>query len=80
MDTCMADLTELPDREHIRTGSEIVLFGRQTFNGREAILTVDEMAEWLDTINYEVTCLIGKRVPRVYFKDGMLEHVSNYLI
>ncbi len=80
MDTCMADLTDLPDVSAIRTGTEAVLFGRQHYAGQTAAITVDEMAEWLDTINYEVTCLIGKRVPRAYLKDGALEHVSNYLI
>lgn len=80
MDTCMADLTDLHDATTVKTGDEVVLFGRQSFSGQNVAITVDEMAEWLDTINYEVTCLIGKRVPRVYFKDGALEHVSNYLI
>lgn len=80
MDTCMSDLSDLPDADAVKTGDEVVLFGRQRFNGQEVVIPVDEMAEWLDTINYEVTCLIGKRVPRVYFKDGALEHISNYLI
>ena len=80
MDTCMADLSDLLDANAAKTGDEVVLFGYQRFNGQTATIPVDEMAEWLDTINYEVTCLIGKRVPRVYFKDGALEHISNYLI
>lgn len=80
MDTCMTDLTDLPDVSAIKTGTEVVLFGHQQYAGQTAAITVDEMADWLDTINYEVTCLIGKRVPRVYLKDGALEHISNYLI
>jgi alanine racemase len=36
--------------------------GRQ---GREEI-TAEEMGERIETISYEVFCLIGKRVPRVY--------------
>jgi alanine racemase len=36
--------------------------GRQ---GREQI-TVEEIAEKINTISYEVFCSIGKRVPRVY--------------
>lgn len=43
-------------------GTKVTLIGRQ---GNEAI-TVDEIAEKLETINYEVTCLVSKRVPRVY--------------
>ena len=33
--------------------------------GGEALPT-DTAARWLDTINYEVTCLVSPRVPRVY--------------
>ena len=80
MDTCMADLTALEEAPAIRTGEEVVLFGSQKGLKHHGEITVDEMADWLETINYEVTCLIGKRVPRVYIRDGQLEHVSNYLI
>ncbi|HET7560715.1 MAG TPA: alanine racemase [Limnochordia bacterium] len=43
-------------------GEEVVLLGRQG----DAAITADEIAGWLDTINYEVTCMIGGRVPRRY--------------
>jgi len=43
-------------------GAEAVLIGRQ---GAERILA-EEVARRLDTINYEVTCGISARVPRVY--------------
>ena len=43
-------------------GEEAVLIGRQ---GTERILA-EEVARRLDTINYEVTCGISARVPRVY--------------
>ena len=43
-------------------GEEAVLIGRQ---GGEQILA-EEVARRLDTINYEVTCGISARVPRVY--------------
>ena len=33
---------------------------------------VDEISDMLDTINYEVTCLVGKRIPRVYIQDGKI--------
>ncbi|MDD2533975.1 MAG: alanine racemase [Eubacteriales bacterium] len=80
MDTCMADLTDLTMPHSIQTGDEVVLFGTQRFADQAAAIPVDEMADWMDTINYEVTCLIGKRVPRVYIRDGVPEHISNYLI
>lgn len=43
-------------------GDEVVLFGRQG----NACITVDEIADLLGTITYEVTCGISKRVPRVW--------------
>ncbi|BBP87302.1 hypothetical protein BsIDN1_09200 [Bacillus safensis] len=36
----------------------------------EEMVSVDEIAKRLETINYEVTCSIGHRVPRVYIEDG----------
>lgn len=59
MDQCMIDVTSIPE---VRVGDEAVLFGRQ---GEES-LTVEEVAAWMGTINYEILCLISKRVPRLY--------------
>ncbi|MBO5244906.1 MAG: alanine racemase [Selenomonadales bacterium] len=56
MDQCMVDVTDL---DKVEVGDEVVLFGE---GGR----TAEEVAEWLDTISYEVICMIGKRVPRQY--------------
>ena len=56
MDQVMVDVTDIPEA---KTGDEAVLFG-------SGMLTADEAADWLGTINYEVTCLISERVPRVY--------------
>jgi len=33
-------------------------------------LTADDWAQVLETINYEVVCMIGQRVPRVYLREG----------
>ena len=55
--------------DEIRTGDEVVLFGRQ---GDEEI-SVASICELLGTIPYEVTCWISKRVPRVYM------HSDDYL-
>ncbi len=59
MDMCMADVSRLRD---VKIGEEVVLIGQQ---GRGRIY-VEEIAQQMGTINYEVTCLLGKRVPRVY--------------
>ncbi|MCD8351888.1 MAG: alanine racemase [Planctomycetaceae bacterium] len=56
MDQCMIDVTDVPG---VQTDDEVLLFG-----GPE--LPADEVAATLGTINYEITCMVGKRVPRVY--------------
>ncbi|WP_100489455.1 alanine racemase [Sporolactobacillus pectinivorans] len=47
-------------------GTEVTLIGK---NGGEEI-TADGLAQKLQTINYEITCMIHPRVPRVFWKDG----------
>lgn len=56
MDQCMVDVTAL---EGVKEGDEATLFG-------DPLLTTDEVAGKLGTINYELVCMVGKRVPRVY--------------
>jgi alanine racemase len=58
MDLCMVDLGE--DRR--QPGEEVTVVGGW---GEERV-GVERMAELLGTINYEVVCAIGKRVPRIY--------------
>lgn len=79
MDTCMVDTTDLPDPP-ARVGDEVVLFGEQVTEGKSAWITVDEMADWMETINYEVTCLIGRRVPRAYITGDELSAVKSYIL
>jgi len=59
MDQSLVDVTGIKD---VQVGEEAVLIGKQN---TEEILA-DDIAEILGTINYEVTCMISKRVPRVY--------------
>lgn len=59
MDLTMVDVTDIPGASK---GDEALLIGRQ---GKEEI-TADELAKKIGSISYEVLCLIGKRVPRVY--------------
>jgi len=58
MDQATIDVTDIPD---VRQGDEVVLIGEQ---GGERI-TVEEVAERLGTIHYEVISEILARVPRV---------------
>jgi alanine racemase len=57
MDMCMVDVSEV---KNVQPGDEVILFGKG--------LPVDEIAKKMGTINYEVVCAVGKRVPRVYVK------------
>jgi len=61
MDTCMIDLGPEP----VPRGTPFTVIGR---DGAEEI-TADDVAGRLGTINYEVCCMIGPRVPRVYIDD-----------
>ncbi|MBQ2349069.1 MAG: alanine racemase, partial [Clostridia bacterium] len=39
----------------------------------------DDVASWTGTINYEVACLVGKRVPRVYIKNKEVTAVKGLI-
>lgn len=71
MDQCMIKLPR-----PFPVGTEVTLIGEK---GNESI-SVDEIATKLETINYEVTCMLGARVPRLYLKNGMFSHVRNILL
>lgn len=62
MDQCMIDITGIED---VCVGDTVTVIGKDS--GRE--ISMDDAAHWAGTINYEVACLVGKRVPRVYIKD-----------
>ena len=59
MDQSLVDVTAL--RGRVNVGDEVVIVGRQG----QATVTVDELADMLGTINYEVVTAIAKRVPRI---------------
>ncbi len=65
----MDNLTvELGDEPHLPAlrGSEAVLIGTRG----EQRITAEELARRMHTINYEVTCGLTARVPRIYHRDG----------
>ncbi|MFW5787472.1 MAG: alanine racemase [Halanaerobiales bacterium] len=59
MDQFMVDVTDIPD---VKIGDEVVLIGSQG----DKEITAMELADLIGTINYEITCSISKRVPRIY--------------
>src|SRR5690606_21411317 len=73
MDQTMVDVTTLAD---MQLGEEVVIFGK---SGGEQ-LSILEFASHMQTISYEVVCLVGKRVPRVYVRSNEIVRVSNPLL
>lgn len=57
MDVCMADVTDIECNE----GDTVEIFGNA--------LSVEKVAEWLDTIPYEVLTAVSTRIKRVYYSD-----------
>jgi alanine racemase len=61
MNLTLVDVTEI---DNVKPGDEVVLLGRQ---GSENI-NADEMADWMETISYEVLCLLG-HCNRIVYTD-----------
>jgi alanine racemase len=59
MDLTMLDVGAVPD---VQMEDEVVIFGKQG----DASISTDEVAQALNTINYEIVCDLTARVPRVY--------------
>lgn len=70
MDMCMVDVTGLD----VKAGDAVTVIGKE---GDKAV-TADEIAAKSGTINYEITCDISKRVPRVYVRDGKVVSVQKF--
>ncbi len=73
MDQCMIDITAV---NTISVGDDVILFGRS----EDIELPVESLAEKMGTINYEILCIIGKRIPRVYLRGGKVIEEHNYLL
>ena len=61
MDQCMVDVTDVPD---VKGGDEVIIMGT---DGTHTILA-DDIARATGTINYEIVCAFGQRLPKVYVK------------
>ncbi len=72
MDQCIIDVTNLK----VKVGDEIVLFGGNDTSG----ISIDSVAESLNTINYEIVCMVDKRVPRVYIKNEKIFDIKDYIL
>jgi len=72
MDQLMIDLGDMDD---VKIGEVVTVIGT---DGSESV-TADELAALDGTINYEVLCSIGTRVPRIYLENGKEVATHNYI-
>ncbi len=73
MDQCVVDLTDVP---YAKMGDEVVIYD----DGTDAGLNIDQVAELLGTINYEIVTMLDRRLPRVYTKNREEVAIRNYLV
>ena len=71
MDQFMVDVTDIRD---VCFGDKVTLIGR---DGNETI-TVENLSELSGRFNYEFVCDLGKRIPRVYVKNGSVAEQVDY--
>lgn len=71
MDQFMVDVSDIPEAEE---GDEVTLIGN---DGGEEI-TMEMLGDLSGRFNYELACDLGKRIPRVYLKDGGIVCTKDY--
>ncbi len=72
MDQFMVDVSDI---DGVSLGDEVILIGK---SGKEEI-TAEKMAELAgDTFNYEIVCDLGKRMPRVFYRNGRIVCTKDY--
>ena len=71
MDQIMIDVSEV---EELSIGDEITIFGIGS------PVSVYDYSELHETIPHEVMCNIGMRVPRIYYRHGKEESITDHLI
>lgn len=60
MDSFMVDVTDIDD---VKLGDEVIIWDNDN-------ITLNDLAEKCDTINYEILCTIGSRVPRIFIDNN----------
>ena len=71
MDQFMVDVTEI---EGVSFGDNVTLIGK---DGNETI-TVEDLSALSGRFNYEFICDLGKRIPRVFVRDGKIAEQVDY--
>lgn len=63
MDQFMVDVSDIDD---VKAGDEVTLVGKD----KNEFISVEELSSLAGSFNYEFVCDIGKRIPRVYYRNG----------
>lgn len=71
MDQFMVSVEAIPEAGE---GTEVTLIGE---DGEERI-TIEELGALSGRFNYELACSLGKRIPRVYVKNGRIIDTKDY--
>lgn len=73
MDQFMVDVSNI---ENVSAGTEVTLVGK---DGNSEI-TIEELSDLSGRFNYEFACNLGKRIPRVYYKDNKIVSTKDYFM
>lgn len=72
MDQTLIDVTDVPD---IKTGDVVTVYS----GAANSPCSIERAADRIGTINYELLCAIGTRVPRIYIEDGKETEIQRYI-
>lgn len=71
MDQCMIDVSNIPEA---RVNSKVTVYGTSED------VSIDHIARANGTINYEIVCAVGERVPRVYKENNKVVTVVDSIV
>lgn len=71
MDQFLVDVTDIPETKE---GDLVTLVGRD----QDAEITMEQVGDLSGRFNYEFACNLGKRIPRVYVKNGRIIETKDY--
>lgn len=72
MDQTLVDITDIPD---VKVGDVVTVFSDSLSDD----CSLENAADIIGTINYELLCAIGTRVPRIYLEDGKQTEITRYV-
>ncbi|MEG0571368.1 MAG: alanine racemase C-terminal domain-containing protein, partial [Oscillospiraceae bacterium] len=73
MDQVMLDVSEV---NGVKQGDIVTILG----SDGGLIITADDIAREIGTIGYEIVCVVGRRVPRIYIKNSKTVEVVDYIL